>query len=49
MAARPGVTQCLDIIRRELDMTMALCGQRDILDIDRSILRAPPLSNHPGW
>lgn len=44
-----GVTQCLDIIRRELDMTMALCGHRDILDIDRSILRAPPLSNHPGW
>jgi L-lactate dehydrogenase (cytochrome) len=44
-----GVTQCLDIIRRELDMTMALCGHRDIRAVDRSILRAPPLSNHPGW
>jgi L-lactate dehydrogenase (cytochrome) len=44
-----GVTQCLDIIRRELDMTMALCGHRDIHNVDRSILRAPPLSNHPGW
>jgi L-lactate dehydrogenase (cytochrome) len=44
-----GVTQCLDIIRRELDMTMALCGHRDVLDVDRSILRASPLSNHPGW
>ena len=44
-----GVSQCLDIIRRELDMTMALCGHRDIRAVDRSILRAPPLSNHPGW
>ena len=44
-----GVSQCLDIIRRELDMTMALCGHRDIRAVDRSILRAPPMSNHPGW
>ncbi|GJD36451.1 alpha-hydroxy acid oxidase [Methylobacterium aerolatum] len=34
-----GVTRCLDIIRKELDMTMALCGHRNILDIDRTILR----------
>ena len=33
-----GVTKCLDIIRRELDVTMALCGQTDIQKIDRSIL-----------
>ncbi|MDP4026303.1 alpha-hydroxy acid oxidase [Methylobacterium sp. NEAU 140] len=37
-----GVARCLEIIRTELDMTMALCGHRDIRDIDRSILRAPP-------
>ncbi len=37
-----GVTRCLDIIRKELDMTMALCGHRDILDIDGTILRTNP-------
>ncbi|TCR69623.1 alpha-hydroxy acid oxidase [Bosea sp. BK604] len=33
-----GVTRTLDIIRKELDITMALCGKRDILDVDKSIL-----------
>jgi L-lactate dehydrogenase (cytochrome) len=33
-----GVTLCLDIIRKELDTTMALCGRRDIQDVDRTIL-----------
>ena len=33
-----GVTACLDIIRKELDVTMALCGKRDINDVDESIL-----------
>ncbi len=28
-----GVTRVLDIIRKELDTTMALCGERDILNI----------------
>src|SRR5690606_32450958 len=28
-----GVTRVLEIIRRELDTTMALCGERDILDV----------------
>jgi L-lactate dehydrogenase (cytochrome) len=32
------VTSCLDIIRKELDMTMALCGLRDIRDAGRNIL-----------
>jgi L-lactate dehydrogenase (cytochrome) len=36
-----GVTKCLDIIRNELDLTMAFCGRRDIQDVDRSILLAP--------
>ena len=33
-----GVTRCLDIIRNELDLTMAFCGLRDINDVDRAIL-----------
>ena len=33
-----GVTKCLDIIHKELDVTMALCGQTDIRKIDRGIL-----------
>ena len=28
-----GVTRVLDIIRKELDITMALCGERDILNV----------------
>ena len=36
-----GVSLCLDMIRKELDITMALCGRRDVLDIDRSILADP--------
>jgi L-lactate dehydrogenase (cytochrome) len=37
-----GVAKSLDIIRKELDTTMALCGLRDILDVDSKILVAPP-------
>jgi L-lactate dehydrogenase (cytochrome) len=33
-----GVTLALDIIRKELDTTMALCGCRDILRVDRAII-----------
>ena len=33
-----GVTTALELIRRELDLTMAFCGLRDIGDVDRSIL-----------
>ena len=33
-----GVTLALDIIRKELDTTMALCGYRDIRQVDRNIL-----------
>jgi L-lactate dehydrogenase (cytochrome) len=33
-----GVTRALDIIYRELDVSMALCGRRRIQDVDRSIL-----------
>ena len=36
----PGVTLALEIIRKELDVTMALCGLRDIKDASPAILRA---------
>jgi L-lactate dehydrogenase (cytochrome) len=33
-----GVTKALDIIARELDVTMALCGYNDIRAVNREIL-----------
>jgi L-lactate dehydrogenase (cytochrome) len=33
-----GVTKCLEIIQKELDLTMAFCGHTDISKVDRSIL-----------
>ncbi len=33
-----GVTKCLDIIRNELDLTMAFCGLRDVAQVDKNIL-----------
>ena len=33
-----GVTRCLEIIRNELDLTMAFCGLRDVNDVDSNIL-----------
>jgi L-lactate dehydrogenase (cytochrome) len=35
-----GVTRALEIIHAELDVSMALCGVRDVKDVNRSILRA---------
>lgn len=35
---RAGVTRALEIIRNELDITMALCGRRDIRDVGRDVL-----------
>jgi L-lactate dehydrogenase (cytochrome) len=34
-----GVTSGLEIIRKELDVTMALCGLKDVKDASRKILR----------
>ena len=34
----PGVTRCLEIIRNELDLTMAFCGHTDLRTVDRGIL-----------
>ncbi|ETX30903.1 alpha-hydroxy acid oxidase [Roseivivax isoporae] len=36
-----GVTRALEIIRNELDVSMALCGRRHVTDIDRDILLVP--------
>ena len=39
-----GVTKALEIIHKELDITMAFCGHTDIGTVDRSILLP---GNHP--
>ena len=36
-----GVTTALDVIGKELDTSMALCGRRDIKEVDRDILLVP--------
>ena len=33
-----GVTTVLELIRRELDLTMVLCGVRTVAEIDRHVL-----------
>ena len=33
-----GVTQALEIIHKELDLTMGLCGQSELKKVDKSIL-----------
>ena len=41
-AGKQGVQKSLEIIHKELDMTMALCGHRDIKNVTRDILRDCP-------
>ncbi|MEV8465730.1 alpha-hydroxy acid oxidase [Fluviibacterium sp. DFM31] len=36
-----GVTRALELIHKELDTTMALCGRRTLADVDRDILLVP--------
>jgi len=36
-----GVTRALEVIHKELDVSMALCGRRDVCDLDRDILMIP--------
>jgi L-lactate dehydrogenase (cytochrome) len=36
-----GVTRCLELLHNELDLTMALCGVKDIAEVDRRILATP--------
>ena len=37
-AGKKGVTLALEIIRKELDLTLALCGKRDIKDVGKDML-----------
>jgi L-lactate dehydrogenase (cytochrome) len=37
-----GVTRALEVIHKELDTTMALCGERDVADLGRHNLLLPP-------
>ena len=41
---RPGVAAALEVIRKELDTTMALCGERDIRNVGRHNVLVPS-----GW
>jgi L-lactate dehydrogenase (cytochrome) len=36
-----GVTKALEVIRKELDISMALCGKRDVRDLSRDDLLVP--------
>ena len=35
-----GVTKCLEIMHKELDFSMALCGHRNILEVDKKIIHS---------
>ncbi len=37
-----GVTKALEVIHKELDTTMALCGERDVKNLGRHNLLVPP-------
>ncbi|MEO3998189.1 alpha-hydroxy acid oxidase [Mesorhizobium sp. CAU 1732] len=39
---KQGVTQALEIVRRELDVTMALCGKRTVADAGPDLIYTPP-------
>ena len=38
---KKGVTRSLEVIHKELDTSMALCGRRDIKQVDRDIMLIP--------
>lgn len=44
---KAGVTEALEIIRKELDITMALCGERDVKVLDRNNLYKSGLETKP--
>jgi L-lactate dehydrogenase (cytochrome) len=33
-----GVTRCLEVIAKELDLTMAFCGHRNLASVDTRVL-----------
>lgn len=36
-----GVTKSLEVLQKELDVTMALCGRREVTSLDRDVLLVP--------
>ena len=36
-----GVTKALEVIQKELDTTMALCGRQKVTELDRDVLLVP--------
>lgn len=36
-----GVTKALEVIHKELDLSMALCGRTDVTTLDRDVLLVP--------
>ncbi|HET9644554.1 MAG TPA: alpha-hydroxy acid oxidase [Burkholderiaceae bacterium] len=44
-----GVRTALQIIQKELDVTMAFCGRTDIRQVDRNILLPGTYPEAPGW
>ena len=44
-AGRSGVQQCLQLIERELDLTMAFCGHTDINRVDTSVFWKPYINS----
>jgi L-lactate dehydrogenase (cytochrome) len=43
----PGVLKAIEILRKELDYTMAFCGRSNIVDVDESILWRSPYGVTP--
>ncbi|MEI4234655.1 alpha-hydroxy acid oxidase [Roseovarius sp. D22-M7] len=43
-----GVTRALEVIHKELDTSMGLCGRRDVHDLDRDVLLVPK-GFFDGW
>lgn len=39
---KAGVTQCLEIIEKELDLTMAFCGKTDLREVDAEVIYTKP-------
>lgn len=44
-----GVTRCLEIIQKEMDLTMALCGLSDVREADERILESQEEQVHFPW
>ncbi|MFU8815116.1 MAG: L-lactate dehydrogenase [Pseudomonadales bacterium] len=44
----PGVSRCLEIIAKELDLSMAFCGARSIAEVNADLLWRPPSCPRDG-